>query len=208
MSQCTYRCVVLPDGQTPAVGGYPVTSQCTYRCVVLPDSALLVVINIIVVCLNAPTGAWCSLTAAHTPADWSSSRSQCTYRCVVLPDAGLKPRFVNVYTCLNAPTGAWCSLTPVARGRIPRSMRSQCTYRCVVLPDAMTQRRGSSSSLSSQCTYRCVVLPDSMCFGLLHIINICLNAPTGAWCSLTGRGRRAVMATLIVSMHLQVRGAP
>ena len=37
-SQCTYRCVVLPDQTTSTsnvvlVGG----SQCTYRCVVLPD---------------------------------------------------------------------------------------------------------------------------------------------------------------------------
>ena len=36
-SQCTYRCVVLPD-EAPwwAVTGAAM-SQCTYRCVVLPD---------------------------------------------------------------------------------------------------------------------------------------------------------------------------
>ena len=37
VSQCTYRCVVLPDGvgqKGYLLGG---SSQCTYRCVVLPD---------------------------------------------------------------------------------------------------------------------------------------------------------------------------
>ena len=37
-SQCTYRCVVLPDafaGLNAVIGA--VMSQCTYRCVVLPD---------------------------------------------------------------------------------------------------------------------------------------------------------------------------
>ena len=37
LSQCTYRCVVLPDASEimylPAI----MLSQCTYRCVVLPD---------------------------------------------------------------------------------------------------------------------------------------------------------------------------
>ena len=37
MSQCTYRCVVLPDAidvkRIKRIG----VSQCTYRCVVLPD---------------------------------------------------------------------------------------------------------------------------------------------------------------------------
>ena len=36
-SQCTYRCVVLPD-IVCAIAPVPYhTSQCTYRCVVLPD---------------------------------------------------------------------------------------------------------------------------------------------------------------------------
>ena len=36
-SQCTYRCVVLPD-LTPTLRIRIATkSQCTYRCVVLPD---------------------------------------------------------------------------------------------------------------------------------------------------------------------------
>ena len=37
-SQCTYRCVVLPDVYYIDIE-HPLTfeSQCTYRCVVLPD---------------------------------------------------------------------------------------------------------------------------------------------------------------------------
>ena len=38
-SQCTYRCVVLPDF-THNVGQVAlILSQCTYRCVVLPDTS-------------------------------------------------------------------------------------------------------------------------------------------------------------------------
>ena len=84
-------------------------SQCTYRCVVLPDGS----------CregerkepsLNAPTGAWCSLTRQSRPGRGASKG-------------------------LNAPTGAWCSLTS-SSPRCPwRWLLSQCTYRCVVLPD-------------------------------------------------------------------------
>ena len=39
VSQCTYRCVVLPDlvkNEHPVMGLW---SQCTYRCVVLPDGS-------------------------------------------------------------------------------------------------------------------------------------------------------------------------
>ena len=35
-----------------------------------------------------------------------------------------------------------------------------------------------------------------------------LNAPTGAWCSLTGLSASFLLRALVVSMHLQVRGAP
>ena len=62
-------------------------SQCTYRCVVLPDPAGSEGFPTRPGCLNAPTGAWCSLTSIvsmRTP-----------MRC----------------SRLNAPTGAWCSLT-------------------------------------------------------------------------------------------------
>ena len=59
---------------------------------------------------------------------------------------------------------------------------SQCTYRCVVLPDYY-KRRLPLTTKGSQCTYRCVVLPDESDF----------------W--------EEIMRNL-VSMHLQVRGAP
>ena len=62
--------------------------------------------------------------------------------------------------------------------------------------------------MMSQCTYRCVVLPDCVSCerktSLLHG----LNAPTGAWCSLTGVGAGGHAELAHVSMHLQVRGAP
>ena len=60
--------------------------------------------------LNAPTGAWCSLTGISQTAGPITGLSQCTYRCVVLPD---------VCFGLLHITNIW----------------SQCTYRCVVLPD-------------------------------------------------------------------------
>ena len=37
--------------------------------------------------LNAPAGAWCSLTGKISPQETRDKLSQCTYRCVVLPDA-------------------------------------------------------------------------------------------------------------------------
>ena len=61
-AQCTYRCVVLPDGKPPWRLG--------------PPGA----------CLNAPTGAWCSLTVVVSLPLIGRFASQCTYRCVVLPD--------------------------------------------------------------------------------------------------------------------------
>ena len=62
MSQCTYRCVVLPDATLFVVPASLRLSQCTYRCVVLPD------------CFSLGKGGWRFIP------------SQCTYRCVVLPD--------------------------------------------------------------------------------------------------------------------------
>ena len=75
----------------------------------LPDFVENAILIAISVGLNAPTGAWCSLTPGS---DLTKGKvgSQCTYRCVVLPD-GLSER-VSISTSL-----------------------SQCTYRCVVLPD-------------------------------------------------------------------------
>ena len=61
MSQCTYRCVVLPDEATKSPMSLTSPSQCTYRCVVLPDPTNIVGVATFLV-------------------------SQCTYRCVVLPD--------------------------------------------------------------------------------------------------------------------------
>ena len=87
MSQCTYRCVVLPDLQVHHLRAAP------------PQG------------LNAPTGAWCSLTPWLQWSRASLGRSQCTYRCVVLPDSRSDSRLY---------------LMPSL---------SQCTYRCVVLPD-------------------------------------------------------------------------
>ena len=63
-SQCTYRCVVLPDLMASLLTLWMFLSQCTYRCVVLPDSGTSIWRRPTTWCLNAPTGAWCSLTPA------------------------------------------------------------------------------------------------------------------------------------------------
>ena len=63
--------------------------------------------------LNAPTGAWCSLTTNDINHEIVSLRSQCTYRCVVLPDADQFEMITTFKVGLNAPTGAWCSLTTI-----------------------------------------------------------------------------------------------
>ena len=108
--------------------------------------------------LNAPTGAWCSLTFERSRlAGWTLT-SQCTYRCVVLPDPRRGLRIPPLRQGLNAPTGAWCSLTRWA-GWTMTWATSQCTYRCVVLPD-MAEAEAAPEGAASQCTYRCVVLPD------------------------------------------------
>ena len=109
-SQCTYRCVVLPDPPEEVDKFYGDKSQCTYRCVVLPDPP-------------------------EEVDKFYGDKSQCTYRCVVLPDLEARQAAARDLG-LNAPTGAWCSLTrdqPVLYWRLSLS---QCTYRCVVLPDA------------------------------------------------------------------------
>ena len=82
-----YRCVVLPDSDTRGLVTTRCTSQCTYRCVVLPDPTSLRLAADTTVGLNAPTGAWCSLTLATYTDRLARYWSQCTYRCVVLPDA-------------------------------------------------------------------------------------------------------------------------
>ena len=65
-SQCTYRCVVLPDFVPMTLEEEDMWSQCTYRCVVLPD-----------------------LSRVHM-GGIRIYLSQCTYRCVVLPDRGTR----------------------------------------------------------------------------------------------------------------------
>ena len=60
----------------------------------------------------------------------------------------------------------------------------------------------------SQCTYRCVVLPDPTWDTPVRRRARGLNAPTGAWCSLTGYRTGRSDGDTDVSMHLQVRGAP
>ena len=84
---------------------------------------------------------------------------------------------------------------------------SQCTYRCVVLPDPILVRVRRDRKVS-QCTYRCVVLPDTRVITAAATLARRLNAPTGAWCSLTDFDEDALWSLLTVSMHLQVRGAP
>ena len=70
-SQCTYRCVVLPDEAREHLAYLERKSQCTYRCVVLPDLDTLGRVNMCLGSLNAPTGAWCSLTRELSP--WPSA---------------------------------------------------------------------------------------------------------------------------------------
>ena len=179
--------------------------------------------------LNAPTGAWCSLTDIDLPLDGRYVRgSQCTYRCAVLPDwlRGIlptgSPPSQCTYRCVVLPDFVPMTLEE-------EDMWSQCTYRCVVLPDIVWSTRWvlsptclnaptgawcsltmfpkvDASSSMSQCTYRCVVLPD-VSSQTTPWRGLRLNAPTGAWCSLTCRPRRHP-GVACVSMHLQVRGAP
>ena len=91
----------------------------------------------------------------------AQNMSQCTYRCVVLPDMGIVEE--------------------------QEATASQCTYRCVVLPDHII-RVVRPHLKWSQCTYRCVVLPDKNSLSSRFSSLTCLNAPTGAWCSLTQPG--------------------
>ena len=90
--------------------------------------------------------------------------------------------------------------------RIKSICMSQCTYRCVVLPDPNLVRQSSADNWS-QCTYRCVVLPD---------FTPLVSSMYRAWSQCTYRcvvlpdtaGMVCLIAMLLVSMHLQVRGAP
>ena len=77
-----------------------------------------------------------------------------------------------------------------------------------MLPDLWKEKIVSTIWLTSQCTYRCVVLPDYYTLGASARKLFGLNAPTGAWCSLTIAGEAISDDIGEVSMHLQVRGAP
>ena len=81
-------------------------AQCTYRCVVLPDmppgQGLTPAENS---CLNAPTGAWCSLTWGGYEFICSLAPSQCTYRCVVLPDPCPRERRYDATSRARSATG-------------------------------------------------------------------------------------------------------
>ena len=52
----------------------------------LPDPEVTEATATISDSLNAPTGAWCSLTTDRLARYCHALLSQCTYRCVVLPD--------------------------------------------------------------------------------------------------------------------------
>ena len=132
--------------------------------------------------LNAPTGAWCSLTQPSWLLAWAGWASQCTYRCVVLPDATKDLSRQEAEIGLNAPTGAWCSLTTSPQGQtwVRKGLNAPTGAWCsLTQPSWLLAWAG----WASQCTYRCVVLPDA--------IGAALDRSAGS-----------------VSMHLQVRGAP
>ena len=135
--------------------------------------------------LNAPTGAWCSLTSIPGKPVFSLSESQCTYRCVVLPDITVMSSDRIVVDGLNAPTGAWCSLTHGAgEGARPQvgGLNAPTGAWCSLTRKKPELRK---TGPKSQCTYRCVVLPDRPHGPSTDSVLRCLNAPTGAWCSLT-----------------------
>ena len=183
-SQCTCRCVVLPDSWAPTtILGPTSSSQCTCRCVVLPDDLRRGHCPLCPGGLNAPAGAWCSLTAPPPPAQTAMLESQCTCRCVVLPDSD-----------------QW--------GQHPLCLLSQCTYRCMVLPDPLSQETSTRTpcGLNAPTGAWCSLTPGGA--GCAPARRRSLNAPTGAWCSLTSRREAADRPDGRVSMHLQVRGAP
>ena len=173
---------MLPDDGASEIMYLPaIMSQCTYRCVVLPDGRLLRHDRLPRKSLNAPTGAWCSLTRIYLNLTRNELMSQCTYRCVVLPDRRGCQESPSGRR-LNAPTGAWCSLTAtlIYLSEVRQSLNAPtgawCSLTCL-------GRQQGATALRSQCTYRCVVLPDR---------------PGGPGLGPLG----------LVSMHLQVRGAP
>ena len=135
-------------------------------------------------CLNAPTGAWCSLTfiililvavfgvsmhlqvrGAPRPDDDEVAEGRHPYVSMHLQVRGA-PRPVHggvtgrvpgrVSMHLQVRGAPWLVLVAVVIGA---ERGSQCTYRCVVLPDC-SKAASPRRRFRSQCTYRCVVLPD------------------------------------------------
>ena len=125
--------------------------------------------------LNAPTGAWCSLTERSSHVRTAYPTSQCTYRCVVLPDPNDNVKDRGMYR-LNAPTGAWCSLTSTPRytdqdsNGLNAPTGAWCSLTKLLAMDSFW-------IILSQCTYRCVVLPDP--------------CPRERWYDATSRARSA-----------------
>ena len=159
-SQCTYRCVVLPDCRSFIVLVTAESSQCTYRCVALPDM---------------------TLTLDNT--SWSAT-SQCTCRCVVLPDSLRVDFRFGSPTSLNAPAGAWCSLTAGAPWcaltsatglNAPAGAWCSLTY---FHPVDARSAQGLNAPAGAWCSLTVAT------FRALQLM-FCLNAPAGAWCSLT-----------------------
>ena len=111
----------------------------------LPDTAAAVIVIVISSRLNAPTGAWCSLTwqAALLRVAFSLNAPTGAW-CSLTWQAAL----LRVAFSLNAPTGAWCSLTQLSEQEIREIGLSQCTYRCVVLPDPRASLLLSSVQVS------------------------------------------------------------
>ena len=77
---------MLPDNTTAFIIA---TLYVVSMHVVLPDGKINPRETRDMLGLNAPTGAWCSLTPDYEMSTMSIDLSQCTYRCVVLPDAAI-----------------------------------------------------------------------------------------------------------------------
>ena len=102
--------MVLPDAFWTGFRQSFARSQCTYRCVVLPDGWLLLKDRPGPESLNAPTGAWCSLTSVGR----SLSSARDSLNAPTGAWCSLTGFLAHEYhrdSGLNAPTGAWCSLT-------------------------------------------------------------------------------------------------
>ena len=91
---------MLPDSAEGPSSAALSAYQCTYRCVVLPDGHFGMSNHIECICLNAPIGAWCSLTPLWGCLLFCTGMSQCTYRCVVLPDLSV-PGMIAIVTTVS-----------------------------------------------------------------------------------------------------------